>query len=48
MIKKLCKYCNNSVKIGDNEYLCLGGKKENLVEFEKNAKKLKNSLKSRV
>ncbi len=39
-MKKLCQYCNNANKINE-EYICLGGKREDIKKFEEDAKKLK-------
>jgi hypothetical protein len=45
MKKLLCKYCNNGHKIYDGyhgyTYMCLGGKKEDIKQFEEDARRLK-------
>lgn len=40
-MKILCKYCNNANKINEKEYICCGGKKDQIEEYEKQAKELK-------
>lgn len=48
-MKTLCKHCNNANKIGDNknDYICLGGSRERIREFEKDARQLKKDILAR-
>ncbi len=40
MAKRLCRFCNNSVKV-QGGYACLGGNKETIATYERHARGLK-------
>jgi len=42
-MRTLCKHCNNSNKITNYEFVCLGASKDRIKEFEKDARELKKA-----